>query len=110
MVKDMAKQRIKSFKEAYADSQPTPCALCERLVSTVTRHHLIPRSQGGREMVDLCVPCHQMLHKFFTNATLGADLHTVEALRAHPEVARYLSWVRKQPDRRIRVARRRERN
>jgi 5-methylcytosine-specific restriction enzyme A len=59
--------------------------------------------------VDLCVPCHQTLHKFFTNATLEAELHTVEALRAHPEIARFLQWVRKQPDRRIQVARRRER-
>lgn len=87
---------------------PTRCALCEREVMQITRHHLIPRSKGGREVVDLCVPCHKTLHSFFSNRTLLDELHTVEALRQEPEIARYLSWIRKQPDRVIRVASRKD--
>lgn len=88
--------------------QPKRCALCQREVSHITRHHLIPRSEGGTEVVDLCVPCHKTLHSFFSNRTLLNELHTVESLRQEPEIARYLEWVRKQPDRTIRVARRKD--
>ncbi len=85
--------------------QPTPyhCALCDREVSFVTRHHLIPKSEGGREVVELCVPCHKTLHSFFSNTTLLKELHSIEALRRNPDIARYLNWVRRQPDSSIRV-------
>jgi len=89
---------------AYQAEQPKRCVLCEREVTHITRHHLIPRSEGGTEVVDLCVPCHKTLHSFFSNRTLLNELHTLESLRREPEIARYLSWIRKQPDRVIRVA------
>lgn len=79
------------------------CALCERQVRQVSKHHLIPKSEGGREVVRLCQPCHKTLHSFFTNRTLLKELHTIDDLRAEPEIARYLAWVRKQPDTRIQV-------
>jgi hypothetical protein len=85
------------------------CALCERDVQHVSRHHLIPKSRGGREVVGLCQACHKTLHSFFTNLTLSKELYTLDSLRAEPEIARYLAWVRKQPDRRIAVRTRRER-
>lgn len=85
------------------------CALCEREVSFVTRHHLIPKSEGGREVVPLCSPCHKTLHNFFSNRTLLTELHTIEALRTEPEIARYLTWVRQQPDTVIRVRKKRDR-
>jgi 5-methylcytosine-specific restriction protein A len=81
------------------------CTLCEREVSRVTRHHLVPKAEGGRhrDTTDLCSGCHHTLHNFFTNRTLSKELSTIEALRQEPEIARYLAWVRKQPDSRIRV-------
>ncbi len=85
------------------------CALCEREVSSVTRHHLVPRSEGGKETIDLCTACHKTLHSFFTNRTLSTELHSIETLRQQPEIARYLAWVRKQQDRTIRVRTRRGR-
>jgi 5-methylcytosine-specific restriction enzyme A len=85
------------------------CALCEREVSQVTKHHLIPKSEGGREVVKLCNACHTTLHSFFTNETLLKELHTIDSLRAEPEIARYLAWVRKQRDSRIQVKSRRDR-
>jgi len=83
--------------------QTYTCALCERQVSFVTKHHLIFRSEGGREVVELCAPCHKTLHSFFSNTTLLKELHTIESLRQNPDIARYLKWVRKQPDTIIRV-------
>jgi 5-methylcytosine-specific restriction protein A len=79
------------------------CALCEREVARISKHHLIPKSEGGTETIDLCSACHKTLHKFFTNRTLAKELNTIDALRQNPEVRRYLAWVRKQPDRSIKV-------
>ncbi len=87
---------------------PSRCELCGRSVMHITRHHLIPRTEGGKDVVDLCIPCHKTLHSFFSNRTLLHELHTIEALRQEPEIARYLEWIRKQPDRTIRVARRKD--
>jgi 5-methylcytosine-specific restriction protein A len=85
-------------------NEPTyRCALCRREVRIVTRHHLIPKSEGGHEVVDLCLPCHRTLHSFFSNETLLKELHDIQTIRQNPEIARYLKWVRKQPDRAIRV-------
>jgi 5-methylcytosine-specific restriction enzyme A len=92
--------------------RPAPlhtCALCERQVIHITRHHLVPKSEGGREVVPLCQPCHKTLHSFFTNRTLLNELHTIKSLRAEPEIARYLQWIRKQPDSRVQVKTCRER-
>ena len=79
------------------------CELCERSVSATSRHHLIPKSEGGTSTVELCSACHKTLHKFFTNRTLAHELYTIQSLRRDPETARYLNWIRKQPDRAIRV-------
>ena len=80
------------------------CALYEREVSKVTRHHLVPKSEGGKtDTVDLCSACHLTLHNFFENRTLAKELHTIEALRQQHDIARYLAWVRKQPDSKIRI-------
>lgn len=92
--------------------QPTStyrCALCERQVRFVSKHHLIPKSEGGREVVNLCAACHKTLHSFFSNNTLLKELHSLEALRENPEIARYLAWVRRQPDKAIKVRARRDR-
>jgi 5-methylcytosine-specific restriction protein A len=79
------------------------CELCERRVRGVSRHHLIPKSEGGEVTVDLCATCHKTLHKFFTNRTLARELNSIAALRRDPEVQRYLKWVRRQSDAPIRV-------
>lgn len=79
------------------------CALCGRAVARLSRHHLVPRSEGGRTVVELCAACHQTLHAFFSNRTLSSELNTLEALSRQPGIARYLRWVSKQQDRRIAV-------
>ncbi len=85
------------------------CALCEREVRQVSKHHIVPKSEGGRDTVGLCAACHKTLHSFFTNETLANELNTLDALRQDPDVARYLAWVQKQRDSRIVVRSKRER-
>jgi len=38
-----------------------------------------------------------MIHRLFDETTLARDLNTPGALRAHPDMARFLAWVRRQP-------------
>ena len=79
------------------------CGLCEREVQATSRHHLVPREEGGKHgpTVDLCQPCHSSVHRFLSNRTLARDYATVEALRGAEELQTYLRWVKKQRIERI---------
>ncbi|MDX1631291.1 MAG: HNH endonuclease [Thermoanaerobaculia bacterium] len=88
------------------------CDLCGRRTPRTTVHHLTPRQKGGQEgaTADLCPACHRQIHALFTNQELAEDLNTLEHLRSHPQISRFLRWIRKQdPGKRIRVDRRRSR-
>jgi 5-methylcytosine-specific restriction protein A len=73
------------------------CELCQRQVRSVSRHHLVPREEGGRHgpTVALCQPCHSTVHLLLTNRDLARRYATVEALRQAPELQKYLQWVRR---------------
>lgn len=74
------------------------CALCERpLGRRIEWHHLVPRSQGGRETVALHPICHRAIHAGASNAELARRYARVEALRARPDLVRFLSWVADKP-------------
>ncbi len=74
------------------------CELCQREPPKFTEHHLVPRSRGGKfgPKAKLCATCHRQLHAMFSEATLAKELNSIETLRANPEVASYLNWVRRQ--------------
>lgn len=75
------------------------CPLCERpLGERREGHHIVPKSKGGKDVVDVHPICHRKIHKVFTNAEL-AGLGTIEALQGHPEIAKFIKWIaRKPPD------------
>jgi hypothetical protein len=60
-------------------------------------HHLVPKSEGGRETVALHPICHRAIHAAAPNKALARELSTIAALRAHPQVAAFLRWVRGKP-------------
>lgn len=76
---------------------PVQCSLCEREVRETSRHHLVPRVEGGRygPTVDLCQPCHSSVHRFLSNRELARRYPTIDALRAAPELQTYLTWIRR---------------
>jgi hypothetical protein len=82
-------------------AETIPCSLCGRPFgrSQLTRHHCLPRQQGGtQEDVELlCPQCHGMVHATYTNRTLAARYPTIAELRQAPELAPFIGWVRKQP-------------
>jgi len=76
------------------------CPLCRRpLGEKREKHHLVPKSLGGRDMVTLHPICHRKIHSLFTDREIARDFATIDALRNHPEVARFVRWVKgKDPD------------
>ena len=99
----MTRQRLDwSFEPA--ERPPAPCCgLCEREVQATSRHHLVPREEGGKlgPTVDLCQPCHSSVHRFLSNRDLARRYSSVEALRTAEELQAYLQWIRKQRVERI---------
>lgn len=77
-----------------------PCFLCDRpLGERVEWHHPVPRSRGGRETVPVHPICHRAIHRALHNKALARDYSSAAALRAHPELARFIAWVEgKDPD------------
>ena len=77
-----------------------PCPLCGRAMiegPSVDRHHWVPRTEGGREAVAMHKVCHRMVHRVLDERTLARDYATAEALRSHPEIQRFIAWVKKKP-------------
>lgn len=77
-----------------------PCPLCGRPMidgPSVDRHHWVPRTLGGRTGTPMHRVCHRMIHRLFDHTTLARHLNTPEAVRAHPDMARFLAWIRRQP-------------
>ncbi|UYZ64988.1 HNH endonuclease [Hymenobacter weizhouensis] len=106
----MSKRRSwTKFASGPATPAETRCGLCERQVQQVSRHHLVPREEGGRHgpTVDLCQPCHSSVHLLLSNRQLARQYHTVEALREAEELQKYLHWVRRTRVERITNRRRR---
>ena len=78
------------------------CPLCERPIPSEvpqSLHHLIPKLKGGTggPTVLLHHICHKEIHATLTEAELARDFNTIEALRAHPRLERFIEWVAQRP-------------
>ncbi len=83
------------------DADPI-CPLCGRPIpqdAPQSQHHLVPRARGGKggAVVLLHHICHKEIHAALDETTLARDYNTIEALRGHPGLARFIAWVRKRP-------------
>lgn len=76
----------------------TPCALCGRpLGQKIEWHHVIPKSQGGRETAPIHPICHRAIHAALPNKEIARRYPTLAALREQEDVARFLTWVANKP-------------
>ena len=78
------------------------CPLCLRPIPPDAKqslHHLTPKLKGGKggPVVLLHQICHNEIHATLTEAELARDYASPEALRAHPRLAKFVSWVAKRP-------------
>ena len=79
------------------------CALCNRPIPPGARsslHHLTPKLKGGARLgtVRLHQICHSAIHARYTEAEIARHLADPASLRADPELARFVAWVRTKPD------------
>lgn len=86
--------------ENNMDSPDPICPLCGRPIPPHARqslHHLVPKLKGGKhgETVLLHQICHNEIHACLTETELARDYATMEALRAHPHLQKFIAWVRK---------------
>lgn len=93
---------IAAAEAEQATRQPEICPLCERPIpqdAKSSRHHLIPRLKGGthKGTVHLHQICHSAIHARFSETEIATRLADIEALRAEPEMAQFIAWVRTKP-------------
>ena len=82
------------------------CKLCENEVEITTKHHLIPRTLHRNkwfkknyeksqlhQTVDFCKNCHQEIHRLIPEKEMGKHFNTIDKLREHENVKKYLSWI-----------------
>ena len=94
----LLKAQQKNPAPAPTAAPPQDCPLCgRRLVPgpSVDEHHLVPKSQRGRDKFLVHRVCHTKIHATLTEKHLAADYCTWEALRAHPQIASFIVWVQK---------------
>lgn len=75
------------------------CELCNRTVSAITKHHLIPLEKGGKkfETLSLCRTCHEQIHALFTNRELAVYYHTLESLKKDQKIIKFLRFIENIP-------------
>ncbi len=81
-----------------ADGALGPCPLCGRPMlpgPSVDRHHWVPRADGGRDWGWMHRICHKKIHAVIDRKTLARDYTDAARLRAHPEIAAFIKWVRR---------------
>jgi len=86
--------------QGVSEEEAPDCFLCGRpLGRRVEWHHPVPKSRGGRTTVPVHPICHRTIHRTLTNKELERAYASGDALRAHPELARFVAWVAgKDPD------------
>jgi 5-methylcytosine-specific restriction endonuclease McrA len=74
------------------------CPLCGRPMvagKSIDEHHLLPKSQGGRETHTIHRICHRKIHATFTEKELARSYTNWQALQAHEDIAAFIAWVQK---------------
>lgn len=66
-------------------------------VGSADRHHWVPKSEGGVQSDWLHRICHTKIHSLFTERELATVYSDAATLTAHPDVERFVKWVRKMP-------------
>lgn len=89
--------------EAGGEAASDPiCPLCDRPIPPGVRsnlHHLTPVLRGGAQgpTVRLHLICHKEIHSVLTETDLARRYNSIEALRRHPAIARFVQWVSTKP-------------
>ena len=75
------------------------CEICDRPLGDVRieDHHLTPKTFKGKETIPIHKICHQKIHATFSERELLNYYNTVERIKDHSEMAKFIKWVSKKP-------------
>ncbi|MCP5396532.1 MAG: HNH endonuclease [Sphingomonadaceae bacterium] len=74
------------------------CWLCARQFETrIQWHHTVPKAKKGKATVPVHPICHKAIHRAFTNAQLARMGEDRVAILAHPDIAKFVDWVKDKP-------------
>lgn len=86
------------------------CDMCGRRTRRgTTEHHLIPRTCHANKWfkkrytraqmqvtIAVCGDCHRAIHDLVPDEKdLGRYFNTLDALQTHPQIGKYLAWIKK---------------
>ena len=100
MLGRIRQKQIDSIEAVSVSPNPITCPICGREIPSaqMDAHHLIPRSKGGKETQYLHRICHRQIHALFTETELARRLNSADAIREHPQMQRFVEWVKNKPD------------
>ncbi len=74
------------------------CPLCEReIAKPFDKHHLIPKSKGGKDTVFIHRICHSKIHSVLTRSQLAKGYYEIGKLKEHPEITKFVNWISSKP-------------
>jgi hypothetical protein len=75
------------------------CPLCDRELGDelIDKHHLVPKTFGGKDLIALHKICHRKIHATFSERELLNYYFTLERIREHSEIDKFIKWVKGKP-------------
>ena len=72
------------------------CELCH-VAEADSKHHLFP-GRNNKPTAMLCQPCHDNLHRTWTNKQLAEYVNSIELIELEEEMCTWLRWRSKHPN------------
>lgn len=88
------------------------CPICGREVpeGLIEKHHVIPKCKKGKDTIKLCVNCGDMIHKLIPISELKNEYNSIDKLKSHPCIEKWVSWIGKRNDFSVCMARKKRKN
>lgn len=75
------------------------CPLCDRELpeSEESKHHLKTKLKAGAKSPISIIHriCHVKIHSVLTESECNSYYHTIERLKEHPDIKKFIKWVSK---------------
>lgn len=88
--------------KSHFESNQVVCPLCLRVIPphvAQSQHHLVPKLKGGKGSPTVLLHhiCHKEIHATLSEMELASHYNTIESLRAHPRLEKFIKWIAKRP-------------
>lgn len=96
----MRKRDIARADRAPESAIPSACPICGRELlegPSIDRHHWVPKAFGGRNWGWMHQICHRKIHALFSERELAHQYSDATTLRGHPEMMKFIAWVKRRP-------------